>query len=149
MNEIDFETLITELRRDEGVRYIRYLDTVGKWTIGVGHNIDADPKYPFTKQQEPLNDNQVNQLLANDIDNALNDLNRNAPWWTELSGTRQRVLANMCFNMGWPTLAGFTNTLKCIQTGDYNQAAVNMLASKWAKQVGARANRLATMMRVG
>ena len=28
-----------QLRRDEGVRFKPYQDTVGKWTIGVGRNL--------------------------------------------------------------------------------------------------------------
>jgi lysozyme len=46
-------------------------------------------------------------------------------------------------------LLGFKNTLKFIETGEYKKAADNMLLSKWAKQVGQRANRLAKMMEQG
>jgi lysozyme len=58
------------------------------------------------------------------------------------------VLVNMAFNMGGGLLS-FVNTLAAIQRGDYNAAANGMLASRWATQVGARATRLADMMRNG
>jgi len=49
--------------------------------------------------------------------------------------------------IGW--LTTFKNTVANIRTGNYEAAAKGMLASKWAKQVGARAIRLADMMRKG
>jgi lysozyme len=36
-----------------------------------------------------------------------------------------------------------------VERGDYAGAAHNMLQSKWARQVGRRATRLAAMMRTG
>ncbi|MGU3777520.1 hypothetical protein [Burkholderia metallica] len=66
----------------------------------------------------------------------------------QLDPVRQRVVINMAFNMQGGLLT-FTNTLAAMKRGDYAAAADGMLASKWAAQVGARATRLATMMRSG
>lgn len=136
---LDYDELIRELRRDEGVRRKPYRDTVGKLTIGVGRNLD----------DVGLFDDEVDYLLRNDIDRAVDDLDRVMPWWRKLSARRQRVLVNMCFNMGLPTLLTFKNTLRAVEEGRYGDAADGMLASKWARQVGARAQRLAEMMRQG
>lgn len=57
-------------------------------------------------------------------------------------------MMNMAFNMQDRFLT-FVNTLAAIKRGDYTAAADGMLASKWANQVGARAQRLAAMMRTG
>ncbi len=62
---------------------------------------------------------------------------------------RQDVLANMCFNMGIGTLMTFHNTLAAMHDQRWEDAAEGMLASKWASQVGARADRLAEQMRTG
>jgi lysozyme len=43
----------------------------------------------------------------------------------------------------------FENTLALIRSGSYAQAAAEMVKSKWAKQVGKRADRLANMMKTG
>lgn len=134
--------LIAELRRDEGVRYSPYKDTVGIDTIGVGHNLRAKP----LGLTYPLTDAEVDRILECDLDEVFAELDRRLPWWRDLSQARQRVLANMAFNLGIAGLLTFKNTLQEIQRGHYQIAANNMLASKWAKQVGQRANRLAKMM---
>lgn len=139
--------LAKELRRDEGVEYVPYLDTVGIKTVGVGHNMQAKPlpaDWTF-----PLTDAQVDQLLAEDLQEVFDGLDRNIPWWRKLSYERQRVLANMAFNLGIKGLMGFKNTLAHVQAERYQSAAEGMLASKWARQVGQRANRLAAMMVMG
>lgn len=139
--------LIQELRRDEGVKYAPYFDSVGIQTVGVGHNLKAKPLPDDTVY--PLTDEQVDKILSDDIKEVIQALNKNIPWWQSLTEARQRVLANMCFNIGIAGLMGFHNTLTAIKCGHYELAAANMLASKWSRQVGARAKRLAKMMVTG
>lgn len=140
-------TLISEIRRDEGVRYSPYLDTVGINTVGVGHNLKARP-IP-EDWQYPLSDEQVNSLLSNDLLIVFSGLDAHLGWWRTLSYARQRVLANMAFNLGIDGLLGFKNTIQRIKDGDYDGAASGMMLSKWAAQVGARAKRLADLMKEG
>lgn len=144
---MDKVALIKELRRDEGVEYKLYYDTVGIPTTGVGHNLKAKPLPKGWKF--PLTDAQVDELLSSDIDNVLKELDKYVPWWRDVSEKRQRVLANMCFNLGGAGLASFKNTLGMIKSGKYNEAAAGMLQSKWAKQVKDRAVRLAQMVKEG
>lgn len=139
--------LIAELRRDEGVRYEPYKDTMGIDTVGVGHNMEAHPlpsDWTF-----PLTDDQVNLLLSQDLQSVYADLTGNLPWWLYLDDVRQRVLCNMCFNLGINRLLGFRNTLGFVRQGKWDDAAQGMLNSAWATQVGERAQRLAAMMRTG
>jgi len=131
--------LVKALILDEGVRNFPYKDTVGKLTIGVGRNLD----------DRGLSDQEIGVLLENDIAIVVEELDRHLPWWREMNDVRQRVLANMCFNLGWPKLRGFVNTLAAMQRGDYQVAADGMRASLWARQVGARARRLAREMETG
>jgi lysozyme len=134
--------LIKELRRDEGVIPHAYQDSLGWWTIGVGRLIDR-------RKGGRLTDEEIDFLLSNDIKECVNDLNRVLPWFKDLTPVRQRVLVNMRFNLGLQGLLSFKNTLRFIENGQYEQAAGGMLDSKWATQVGQRANRLAEMMRRG
>ena len=140
--------MIAELRRDEGVRYSPYTDTRGFQTVGVGHNMDANPlpsDWSF-----PLTDDQVNYLLSSvDLPAVFSALDAHLPWWRQLDEVRQRVIANMCFNMGIGTLLQFHNTLHCMQTGDYIGAAAGMATSRWAGEVGQRATRLVSAMSDG
>lgn len=135
----DRAQLVADLERDEGVRPFPYTDTVGKLTIGIGRNLT----------DRGLSADEMEYLLQNDIDLAVDDLNRGAPWWDTLDPVRQRVLVNMCVNLGWPKLRGFVRMLAAARRGDYQAAAAAMRDSLWARQVGARAERLAQLMERG
>ena len=133
--------LLKELRRDEGVQYNKYIDSVGIPTCGVGHNLKV---YPLPEGWcFPLSDEQVDGLLAADLMMVFSGLDAHVGWWRTLSYARQRVLANMAFNLGVDGLLKFKNTLKFIQMGAYAEAATGMLVSTWARQTGKRAERLA------
>lgn len=147
MDEDNEAQLVAELRIDEGVRYSPYRDTKGFLTVGVGHNLDAAPLPDDWTY--PLTDDLVNVLLASDLQNVFDDLDNVLPWWRDLNDVRQRVICNMCFNLGLTKLLGFTNTLPAMRQGRYADAARGMLNSAWASQVGNRAKRLATMMEKG
>lgn len=133
------DALANQLVIDEGLRLKPYQDTVGKWTIGVGRNLD----------DVGISKPEAMMLLGADIDAACAALDKSLPWWRGMSDARQQVLANMCFNLGIERLLGFKNTLAAMQAGRYDEAANGMLASKWALQVGQRARRLADMMKKG
>jgi lysozyme len=133
------QRLAADLTTDEGRRPRIYVDTVGKVTGGVGRNLT----------DRPFSDDEIDLMLKNDIKGTEGDLDRRLPWWRQMSDARQNVLANMCFNLGIDRLLGFANTLTLMKAGRYDAAAAEMLDSKWAKQVGARAIRLAATMRKG
>lgn len=136
---MDREALKRELRRDEGYRSKPYVDTVGKVTIGVGRNLT----------DEGLSDKEINYLLENDIDEVQQQLEDSLIWFEDLDEVRQRVLMNMCFNMGITKFMKFKRTLEAVRRKQYADAADYMLESLWAQQVGQRAKRLANMMRTG
>lgn len=136
---MDNEALVRQLVAEEGLRLMPYVDTVGKTSIGVGRNLTD----VGISQAEAL------MLLDGDIARAEAGLDQAFPWWREMSEVRQRVLCDMAFNMGLGTLRTFERTLSAMRRGDYAAAAVGMLASHWAEQVGRRARRLAQMMQTG
>ena len=147
MDSINQQLLIQELRFDEEVRYEPYNDSLGIPTVGVGHDLQVSPLPDVWSY--PLTDVEVNQLLEEDLQKVFTGLNNNLQWWADLDDVRQRVLCNMCFQMGIGGLLGFRNTLILIRQGQYSQAATGMLNSKWADQTPARAQRLAKMMSTG
>jgi len=136
MPEIDFVLLKQELTRDEGLRLKPYRDSVGKLTIAIGHNLD----------DKGITSEIVSLMYADDIAEVLEDLDNNFNWWRKMSSNRQHVLVNMCFNMGITVLLQFKNTLKSMESGDFEQAAKGMEHSKWYGQVGPRAIRLIAKM---
>lgn len=144
MNRILLEK---ELRRDEGVRREPYYDTVGHLTVGVGFNLDANVLPDGVTL--PLDDTEISILLNKTINDVVKGLDTHLNWWQDLDEVRQRVLANMVFNMGIYGVLGFKNTLTNIRREQYGKAAEGMRKSKWYKQVGRRAERLAIAMETG
>ena len=130
------DLLIEELKRDEGVELKAYQDTVGIWTIGIGRNL----------QDVGVSMAEAEFLLATDIDVAVSELQRTFDWFEDLSDARQRVCVNMCFNLGLTRLLGFKKFLAAMEEGDWETAGVEMLDSKWARQVGARSTRLRDLL---
>lgn len=131
--------LIEDLIRDESMVLKPYRDSVGKLTIGVGRNLE----------DVGITENEATYLLTNDLASVERDLDRNASWWRAMSVNRQRALANMCFNLGWPRLREFRMMLSALESEDWEAAAEEALNSKWAKQVGERAHRIADLIRGG
>jgi lysozyme len=143
--------LRAELVRDEGKRLVAYKDSVGLWTIGIGHLLGVK-----ARMTEITNDEAM-ALLDADIQTA-----EKVVWflvpeskaWSGVDGpgyeeVRYRALVNMAFNLGPNRLAGFKKFIVSVNTRKWEQAAVEMMQSKWATQVGARATRLRDMMLTG
>lgn len=133
--------MIDDLRKDliadEGLRLKPYRCSAGKLTIGVGRNLD----------DVGITRDEAMHLLDEDIARVQRELDRNVPWWRDLPEPAQRALANMCFNLGWPRLSGFTQMLAHLKLERFGQAAYEALDSTWARQVGARAQRIAKLFR--
>ena len=132
------QILRERLIRTEGRRNRPYVDTVGKVTIGIGHNLT----------DKGLNDTIVEILFHQDILEAEIDVNK-IPVYAKLDPIRQTVLLDMVFNMGLYRLIEFRRTILYLERGDFDGAADEMLLSTWAKQVGHRAIELATIIRTG
>jgi lysozyme len=140
MTEALMNRIKAQLVRHEGLRLKPYRCTAGKLTIGIGRNLDdrgISQKEAYAMLERDIQD--CEQWLIDEI----------AEIYNKLDEVRQSVLLNMCFNLGIKGLLGFKNTLDFIGAGDWERAANNMLASKWAKQVGMRAIELSEMMRKG
>lgn len=138
---MDRKRLMTQLGIDEGRRKKLYKDTATppKWTIGVGRNIE----------DRGLRDDEIDLMLANDIDEAVGIACTLCPQYGKLDDVRQEVLVNMAFNMGMPKLSGFKRFFAALSEKNYSQAADEMKDSAWYRQVGDRAVRLVYAMRFG
>lgn len=136
------EVLKEDLKRDEGLRLKAYIDTVGVRTIGYGHTKGV-------KKGDVITREQAEAFLDEDIAVAIADAKIACKCFDKLDGPRKTVVANMSFNLGLERLSLFQRTLAAICAGKYEQAALHMLDSKWATQVGQRARRLAKRMSTG
>jgi lysozyme len=131
-------TLKEQLRRDEGFRLKPYRDTVGKLTIGCGRNLD----------DKGISAEEAYLLLDHDIAEVRASLAR-FDWFTALDEARQGVCLNMAFNLGVGGLLAFVKMIQALEVQNWDRAATEMLDSLWARQVGARATRLAEQMITG
>lgn len=127
--------LVNDLKRDEGFRSRPYKDTVGKLTIGYGRNLD----------DVGISESEAELLLRKDVGIAYEETRERYPWIKKAPLNVQRGLYNMAFNMGSARLAGFRKMLAALEAGNYPLAAEEALDSKWAKQVGNRAKRIAEL----
>lgn len=124
--------LTEELTFDEGWKRFPYTDTRGCLSVGIGRNLTGNG----------LSGAEVDFLFANDIAACVRDLDAHASWWRTLTAIRQRVMINLCFNMGWSRLALFTHFLAAMQARDWASAAYELRDSKWFDQVGSRGPRV-------
>jgi lysozyme len=124
------------LEKHEGFRRFVYNDSVGIPTIGIGRNL----KDRGITRAEAL------YLLNNDINDFTTQLQDRLYWWDNIHEDAKVVLINMAFNLGLNGLLSFKTTLEHIKNENYKAAAVSMLQSKWAVQVGSRANELSEIL---
>ena len=132
------ERWIQYTRHYEGLSVLPYQCPTGHLTIGYGHNLENG-----------ISKEAADFILREDMQAAVKAVSKHFAWWSTLQGARQFVLVDMCFNMGLAKLCTFKKMLAAVKRGDYPCAANEMLASRWAGQVGHRAQQLAKMMKTG
>ena len=135
----DREKLIDLIIYHEGLELKPYRCTAGHLTIGIGRNLD----------DRGITEDEARFLCQNDVDIVEQELTRKFPFIVGFGDVRTRVLLDMAFNLGVPRLSAFSNMWGALEEGDYKQAAVEMLDSRWARQVGRRATNLSQMMETG
>lgn len=145
MNPVRLENRVA---LDEGFRAEPYQDTVGVWTYGYGTTLDPMGN-PVAQDTPPIDEKNARRLLRADIYNAITDAWIVCPSFGGLSAVRREVLTNMAYNLGRARMSNFRRMLAAIQAGDYSRAADEMRDSKWHRQVGHRAERLAQAMKAG
>mgnify|MGYP002626507952 CR=1 FL=1 len=135
----DMTSLEDQLIDHEGLELKPYQCTADKLTIGVGRNIE----------DRGITEDEARYLLKNDIKIVEDELLEKKPVVAGLDAVRQRVLVDMGFNLGIPTLLKFQNMWAAIEDEDFQTAADEAMDSRWAKQVGRRAERLCQAMATG
>lgn len=150
---MDDTKLKAELARDEDRRLTAYRDSNGYWTIGVGHLLGASPR------MSSITDDECDALLEGDIKIAERGL---VLVFGQMNGgagcgpVRYRAMVNMMFNRGLERVrqsSTITPAIKvALATGSeesWKKVADAIRVSPWAKQIKARAERLAVMLETG
>ena len=131
--------LLAQLKRHEGYSSKAYQDSVGVWTIGYGTNL----------QELSISILQADSWLIQAMQEAELQLLRRYSFVSDLSESRQNVLINMTYNMGINRLSRFRKMWLALKAGDFDEACLEMIDSKWFNQVGERALELVNQMQKG
>jgi lysozyme len=135
----DYRALIESIQNHEGFFPYPSPDTDGHLVLGWGQNL----------HYRPLTPRQGWILLEDAVQDDLAALPPRLPFWNQLNGPRQRVLAEMAYQMGVDGVLKFRKTLAALERGDYLAAADEMLDSKWALETRKRAEWLSDLMKRG
>lgn len=122
------------LKKHEGFRATPYKCTAGKMTIGYGLNLE-----------EGITEEEAEYLLLGRIKKVEEKLS-SYPWFVMQSKNRRTVLINMAYNLGINGLFKFKKMIAELNRYDYVCAAKEMMDSRWARQVGSRADELHELM---
>lgn len=106
------------------------------WTVGFGFTkgVNLHSRMPRLQAERKLEEH-ILEMDAN--------LTKTLTFYKDTTFVTQTVLINMAFNMGLAGLLGFNNTLQFMKEKKWSNAAANMRASKWYRQVTNRASELA------
>ena len=156
----DIVDLLDQLVIHEGLELLPYKDSLGIETIGIGRNLkdrgisEEELKQMGKKDLSSIHEwgitkEQAYYLAKNDIKIVEDEVCKNHPCVIELDANRQRVIIDMAFNMGVPRLNKFVKMWKAIDEENFAEAKIQMLDSRWARQVGNRARKLSDVMEKG
>lgn len=135
---MNLKELVKDLREDEGVVPCPYVDSVGKATIGIGHNTDDNP----------LTDEMMEFILLCDLRECVEDL-VNFPFWAIANDARRNALLNLRFNLGPSRFRSFENAIHFANMGMWDESADEWKDSKWYGQVGVRGPKVVEQVRNG
>lgn len=152
MDNTEIEYLKKRIKKHEGYRELpynlEYKTTDGKVvkenfsTAGYGHVIqegEVEPEGGYTKAYW---EGVFEKDFKNAHDGALKLLGD-----SNVHPTAVGIVTEMIYQMGYNGVSKFTNTLKLIKDGRYQDASIEMLDSNWAKQTEGRAVDLSNIMK--
>ena len=144
---MNLDQLRMELEYDEGCKYEIYLDHLGLPTFGIGHLVTEDDSEHGKEVGTAVSEERVIEVFEKDVQVTIDECKKLYDDWFDLPEEAQLIIANMMFNMGRPRLSQFKGMKAGVDARDWNQAADEMVDSKWYRQVTNRADRLVTRMR--
>ena len=144
---MNLDELREEIAADEGVKYEIYRDHIGYKTMGIGHLCIAgvDGEYDLAVGT-PVFVERVNELFDKDIKRTIADCKIVHDDFDELPDEVQKILANMCFQLGLGRFMKFHNTHDLVKKRFWDGVSQEMLDSRWAEQTPERAQRLSKRM---
>ena len=127
----------------EGVRNQPYKDSLGLWTVGVGHLIGNGKTLPKDADRV-YSDSEIAEMFEIDYAHHKKIAER-TPGYNEANDAGKGAMIDLAFNMGkwWPK---WPNTSKALKEGNFEAAARGLEDSKWYGQVGNRAPTIVSLI---
>ena len=144
---MNIQELRKQLEIDEGVRYVIYLDHLGLPTFGIGHLVTKNDSESGQAVGATVSKERVAECFDMDVQSVINDCNKLYNNFENLPEEVQQIIANMMFNLGRTRLSKFKGMKRGVDSMNWNQAADEMVDSRWYRQVTNRAQRLVERMR--
>jgi len=133
-----YEDVIRNLKKYEGFKSKIYLDSRGFETIGYG----------FLMKDFDLKENEAEIILRRKVLEFIEKIDKAFVWFLSMPLPIQKVIIEMCYQIGIEGFAEFKNTIEAMKRHDFKMAADHMLDSDWADQTPARAEELAERVRL-
>mgnify|MGYP000090524170 CR=1 FL=1 len=145
---MDYTRMEEDLIRDEGLKLRTYRCTAGVLTVGVGHAVRPEDRIA---EGDMISLERAGRMLASDISASIRDATSvfGRAVFDSWPDARQRAVVNMLFNLGKSRFLTFRNTIQAMLDGRWSDAAKGVRSSKYYKQVGKRAERIATALERG
>jgi len=124
MSVIVRDTLIEDIKMEEGYRSSVYLDTLEKPTIGYGFLIDS------LELQEDI----CQLILMRKLEKLIKNIKFNFKWFDDMPENVQDVVINICYQLGVSGFSKFKKTIQFMKNKQWDKASIEMLDSKWARE---------------
>jgi len=142
-----FKAVKDMIKKHEGVRTRPYKDSLGLWTVGVGHLIGDGKTLPPEYNRE-FSIDEVNNIFDKDFEHHQKAAEK-IPGYDKLNETGKGALIDLTFNMGPAWYKKWPNFTKQLEAGNVEGAASSLESSKWYGQVGRRGPEIVSMIRQG
>ena len=139
--------IMSMIARHEGKKLKPYQDSLGLWTVGVGHLIGDGKTLPADMNRQ-FSEEEVDAMFAEDYKHHKSAAMK-IPGYNNLNESGQAALIDLTFNMGPAWYKKWPNFTKSLEEGDIEGAAKNLEQSKWYSQVGNRAPEIVGLLKKG
>jgi len=141
---MNYDKLMDSVKKHEGYRNKVYLDSLGKRTIGYGH-LCVEDKWVDGWEYSQV---ELENVLKEDLQYAINQ-GEGMCKDLKISDDAKFLIIEMIFQLGSAGVQKFRNMWKALKEDppNYEEASIQMLDSRWAKQTPNRAKEMSDHMR--
>ena len=131
------QDIIEQLKIHEGYKPRVYKCTAGVDTIGIG----------FAIKDLYLSEEVCDMILQEKLEELEERFEKKFNWFKSSPVEVRNVMLNMAYQLGFAGFCKFKKTIGYLEEADWDNASIEMLDSKWAKQTPNRAKELSEIIK--